>query len=286
MKPPRADSFHCPKVLRGELLLVVFSILSISRPLFANEQDFPDRINRQFWRHLINNATGIISAPLHWDKKDFLIAGLASAGTMAFLPADQPVHRWVVNHPDDFRSSASRVLSGLSGPAVLVGLTSVGYLLGDIGKSSRTRRAFLLAGESLVLTELLVQTLKTGVGRARPYLMEGALSFHPLTFQGKWRSFPSGHSAAAWAVAVSLASSTENRYLDLIFYTLASGVSASRVLLDKHHVSDVVAGGLLGYFIAQKITHPLRTPAVSFGKLALTLTPGPQVMALRVIYYY
>lgn len=277
---------HPTIALKRKLFLFPCFILLICQSLFAENQGFPDRLNRQFWTHLTKNAASVFSSPFHWGKKDFLTAGLASAGTLTFLPLDEPVHRWLINHPDDFRSSVSRVFSGLSGPAVLLGLTSIGYLLGEVQNSSRTRKAFLLAGESLLLTELMVQSLKTAVGRARPYLMEGAFSFHPLTFRAKWHSFPSGHSAAAWAVATSLASCSKNRYLDLLFYSLASGVSASRVLLDKHYMSDVVAGGLIGYFIAKKITRQSQTPSVPPDKLAISLTPGLRSLTFRLIYYF
>lgn len=286
MRPVSSISSHPVIVLKRSLFLVLCFIMFICQPLLADSQGWPDRLNRQFWNHLTKNAASIISSPLHWGKKDFLTAGLASAGTLTFFPLDEPAHCWLINHPDDLRSSISKVFSGLSSPAVLLGLTSIGYFLGEVQNSSRTRTAFLLAGESLILTELMIQSLKTAVGRARPYLMEGAFSFHPLTFRGKWHSFPSGHSAAAWAVATSLASCSKNRYLDLVFYVLASGVSVSRVLLDKHYISDVVAGGLIGYFIAKTITKRPQSPSASTDKLGISLTPGPRSLTFRLIYYF
>ncbi|MCX8159789.1 MAG: phosphatase PAP2 family protein, partial [Candidatus Saccharicenans sp.] len=111
-------------------------------------------------------------------------------------------------------------------------------------------------GESLLITELLVQAGKISIGRARPYTLEGAFSFHPLTLQKRWQSFPSGHSAAAWAVAATLAGRVKSPGLRAVIYAMASGISLSRIFLDKHFASDVVAAALLGYFIGRKISQP------------------------------
>jgi len=212
-----------------------------------------------------------------------LLAGLAASGTSAFFLADEPIHRWLLDNPDNGRNSAAKVFSTMADPAVLFGLVSAGYLLGSLNHSLTTRKTFLLAGESLLITELVIQMAKTGIGRARPYNEEGAFSFHPLTLKEKWQSFPSGHSASAWALASSLAASTQNPYLDAFFYTLAAGVSLSRVLLDKHFASDVVAGSLLGFFIGKKITQPAKQEPK---KVAFQLIILRRFLAFGLTYYF
>jgi undecaprenyl-diphosphatase len=57
-------------------------------------------------------------------------------------------------------------------------------------------------------------------------------------------SFPSGHAAAATAVASTVAYAQPEA--GMLALPLAAAVCASRVALKVHHVSDVLAGALLG----------------------------------------
>jgi undecaprenyl-diphosphatase len=91
-------------------------------------------------------------------------------------------------------------------------------------------------------SHLVVQALKRLVARARPCDVHGrllALVELPDPF-----SFPSGHSAAAMAVAgtVTLAEPITG----FVLVPLAISIAASRVRLRVHHWSDVIAGGALG----------------------------------------
>ena len=85
---------------------------------------------------------------------------------------------------------------------------------------------------SLVLANSLVAPLKFVTGRERP---DGSNS----------RSFPSGHSANAFAIATTLARSRSPTTAFTLF-GLAAIVPISRIHHRRHFVSDVVAGATLG----------------------------------------
>ncbi len=94
--------------------------------------------------------------------------------------------------------------------------------------------------------ELLTQTVKHLADRVRPTFNPAAASLGP--------SFPSGHSATAaafYAMAALLLGRWHGRPTRAVLAGLAVGiavaVATSRVLLDVHWVSDVIAGLALGW---------------------------------------
>jgi membrane-associated phospholipid phosphatase len=59
-------------------------------------------------------------------------------------------------------------------------------------------------------------------------------------------SFPSGHSASAFALFLSLAIICRNRCIQVICFVLACSVAYSRIYLSQHFLVDIFAGSLIG----------------------------------------
>lgn len=100
----------------------------------------------------------------------------------------------------------------------------------------------LRLGAGCLLGALGAQLLKRTLNRARPTsAIQGfeALAENPDAF-----SFPSGHAAAAVAVAVALGG--EPACAGPLSLLLATGIGLSRVYLGAHYPLDVLAGGVLG----------------------------------------
>jgi undecaprenyl-diphosphatase len=103
-------------------------------------------------------------------------------------------------------------------------------------------RLGLATGFANAVSHVAVQVLKRTVARQRPCDPNGqplALVDLPDPF-----SFPSGHAAAATALAATV--SLHYPVLSPVVLPLATLVAASRVTLRVHHVSDVLAGVLVG----------------------------------------
>jgi undecaprenyl-diphosphatase len=90
---------------------------------------------------------------------------------------------------------------------------------------------------TLAFSHVLVQLVKRSVSRARP---SGREHVDCLVDEPDRFSFPSGHAAASFAIALSFASAMPGAALPILI--LASAVGASRVLLGVHYPGDVAVG--------------------------------------------
>ncbi len=90
--------------------------------------------------------------------------------------------------------------------------------------------------------------LKMQYGRPRPY--EVSDKIESTTDTDDSPSFPSGHSAEAYALAKILSDKYPKKKKEL--YTLASKIALSRVQMGNHYPSDIEVGKDVGNLIADK----------------------------------
>ena len=133
-------------------------------------------------------------------------------------------------------SAAWTFLTHLGGAVFTIGAALAPILFGDGALEQAARHALA----TLVISHFGVQMVKRTVSRPRPSRREAwaALVNEPDRF-----SFPSGHSAAAMAVAFAYAMAFPALALPLV--VLAILVGASRVFLGVHYPGDVLVGQLI-----------------------------------------
>ena len=112
----------------------------------------------------------------------------------------------------------------------------------DVGCRRRLPLAGMAAACAAATAGLAVTAVKETVDRARPPVEDPGLD--PIGVVPASASFPSGHSATAFATAVAVGLVYPRLRVPLL--ALASLVALSRVYLGMHYSTDVLAGIALG----------------------------------------
>jgi membrane-associated phospholipid phosphatase len=123
------------------------------------------------------------------------------------------------------------------------------------------------------LTGLAATILRVMVGRTRPLNHDVPQGFYGVWHDGHWivgefkfSAFPSGHAASA--VGLMAAAWLLHRGWGVVLGVYALAVMWSRIALECHHLSDVLASALLSVVLAVWLKKVLLTPLESqFGKI-------------------
>jgi membrane-associated phospholipid phosphatase len=162
------------------------------------------------------------------------------------------------------------------------------YLTGRVAKNRKLASLGLHGLEGLLVGEATGAVLKGIVGRQRPFVTPQDANnyklFRGFTEGNPYRSFPSGHSVAAFAAAAAVTAETSRNdpsstwYVAPIMYGGAALVGISRMYNNQHWASDVLIGAGIGTFAGLKVVrfndaHPGNRADRLF--LTGSLSPGP-----------
>ena len=107
----------------------------------------------------------------------------------------------------------------------------------------------LITAVSLGLSHFLIHLIKRAVNRPRPNIT--LTNVHTFDIPLYYYSFPSGHTTAAFSVAISAGLLIPAFSLAVLF--LAFSVGLSRIYLGVHYPTDVIIGAMIGgssvYFV-------------------------------------
>jgi len=95
------------------------------------------------------------------------------------------------------------------------------------------------------LPGLLSTIIKRWIGRVRPS-DQGPFAYEPFSWRPDFASLPSGHATTAFAALVAIGAVYPRVRPALWAYALLIG--ASRIVVDAHYPSDVIAGAVAGVF--------------------------------------
>jgi len=206
-------------------------------------------------QEVVSDAKYLLTAPLRIDGKSALIAGGVAAAIGGLMAADKPIQRAFQENRSTATNDMARALETIGFARTVLGanvaLIGAGWLFHEHEEGNRLMQTALVSLESQLFVEGIVGVTKFGVGRARPTAEEGVHSFSP--FDSFDTSFPSSHAARSFAVAAVFAESYPQP-VPFLAYTTATLIALSRIQLNEHFASDVLAGAALGFFVGKALS--------------------------------
>lgn len=147
-------------------------------------------------------------------------------------------------------------------------------LVWTLDRAKKSAVPLIIASASIAgATSAVIKVL---VHRPRPFVNIASLgegvTLNDAVFQNCLQSFPSGHTATAFALAMAL--SILYRQGKPLFFLFAILVGIQRIISQNHFPSDVIAGALVGITSAQLAYLMLgqRAPKVSAAPCATVAT--------------
>ena len=200
--------------------------------------------------------------------RDGVLAGGFVAATILTRPIDK---RAAVSLQDSLRQKNSiyQKSAAIVRNIALPGSTIIGptmYAAGRLAHNDKLAQVGLYGTEALVVGALTGTLLKDTFGRARPFV--DTTGPNPDDWQllrgfhggESYRSFPSGHSTAAFAAAAAVSAETSRWWPELTYFGIgpilyggAAAVGLSRMYNNRHWASDVITGAMIGTFAGTKM---------------------------------
>ncbi|HEY1801724.1 MAG TPA: capsule assembly Wzi family protein [Terriglobales bacterium] len=208
-------------------------------------EDPENKLGIPFLKHLATDQEEFFTEPVRFRVKDLRWGAPLLAGTAALIASDSWLAKQVPDKPNQLKRSKD--ISNY-GALSLVGVGGGAFLLGEVTHNDHLSEAGLLSGEAAINATAVSYLFKAVTQRPRPYQGNGNGTF----FQGGG-SFPSEHSAAAWAIASVWAHEYPGKLSQTLAYGLASAVTLTRVTSQQHFASDAAIGSLLGWYFGRSV---------------------------------
>jgi membrane-associated phospholipid phosphatase len=277
-------SFSDLRASADRIALILAAVGMLARPLAAQTP----ATSPEPTRHLFTPA-------------DAALAGVFMVSTIAIRPLDKSAAR-ALQRPDRqtrqfYQRSAAFVRWVAQPGSTIIGLSM--YAAGRLADNDRLAAVGLHGTEALLLGAAVGVPMKDFFGRARPFV--DTTGPNPDDWQlgrgwkrgGRFQSFPSGHTVAAFAAAGAVTAETSAYWPEAtyaligpVLYGGAAAVGLSRMYNNRHWASDVIMGAAIGTFAGMKVVryHRLHPDnKVDQWLLNATWTPADGHIAFSVL---
>ena len=211
----------------------------------------------QLLKYDFNNVTKGVShsltRPIHWKGKDYMKFGGLVVGTLILSAADSDVNRFVENQRDDF-PEVIRDFGWYFGSPQNYFMANAGlYGFGLLTKNEKIRYTSTLIIASSITSGLIQTITKNAIGRARPSANIGHLEFDPFSKEGRFHSFPSGHTVLSITMAHAIAKQFDNTWAKIGIYTVGAIPPISRLIDNEHWLTDIAFSAALSIIVVDSI---------------------------------
>jgi hypothetical protein len=198
---------------------------------------------------ILKDQLPIWTSPVRIRTHDLIWLLPLGAATGVTLATDTDTMRYV-SRDRTFNKNNVNVSNSLLGGQIAIPVTlyGVGLFKGD----AHARETGILSGEALADSGVVEEITKIIFRRERPLYNNASGDFFSSK-TGNNNSFPSSHSTLAWTIAGVVAGEYPSKWVQVGVYSVASGVSLTRVLGQEHFPTDVLVGGAAGWLIGHYV---------------------------------
>jgi len=207
-------------------------------------------------KNILKDQAGIWTSPARIRTRDLIWLAPLAVATGASIATDHHTMSSVVTHDPDFNQANVDASNAMTGG--LVAIPAALYGVGLLHNNSHERETGILSGEAVIDGYIVQIGLKLITWRERPD-QDNSRGLFFQSSAGTDSSFPSNHSVIAWSSAAVIASEYPSLWTQLGVYSMATGVSLTRVLGQEHFPTDVLIGSVTGWLIGKYVVRKHRS---------------------------
>ena len=232
---------------------------------------------RSYFTLLADDFKQQLTAPFHTNKKGWMQVAKFGLLFTAVSFADKPVNHYSLNLRNN-----NPAIGPISGYITRFGGDYERYTLLALGtysfifKNEKLKTTTLLASQAYITSAVIERLVKLLTGRQRPAYIDPETDKNAPTFHGPFfhfkkdengnrypneshSAFPSGHTTVAYSVATVFAMEYgETPIVGIISYSTATLIGISRLIENKHWLTDVLTGAALGYLCGKQVVNNYR----------------------------
>ncbi|MCI0531419.1 MAG: hypothetical protein L0Y74_05675, partial [candidate division Zixibacteria bacterium] len=162
--------FDCSK--RGLLSCAVCLLLiALFSPLTLRAGDF-DYLSKGLYRNNIQ----VLSSPLKWNKNERIVALSFLGASVLSYSNDEEIQELYYRYRGNTSNRIAGLVRPLGGKLVMWNLAGI-LAAGHVFKDQKLRETAYMGIQSVLITQQIVQGLKSKIGRARPFAGKGIAHF-------------------------------------------------------------------------------------------------------------